>query len=160
MGDWNSRVGLRNDFISFDHYNKYNDYDNYIPDCPSLRASPDSTCNSFGMQLIELCKSSGVRIVNGRLDKGSFTYISDKGSSVIDYLLTEKENFYRISNFNVLDFNIWSDHVPIRFSLYCNLKNNVVKDRKNMHVFRWDDLKKARFRNGVISLLPLFNNTI
>ena len=78
MGDWNSRVGSRNDFVNFDLFNEYIDEDDYLPDCPSVRASFDSTCNSQGMRLLGLCKSMSLRIVNGRLDKGEYTYISEK----------------------------------------------------------------------------------
>lgn len=52
------------------------------------RTSPDKKVNSFGLDLLEFCKSYNMPIANGRLlgDKarGDFTYISQLGCSVID----------------------------------------------------------------------------
>ena len=50
-------------------------------------------CNSFGIKLLDLCKSTNIRVVNGRLGedhgKDSFTFVSHGGASVVDYLLTD-----------------------------------------------------------------------
>ena len=55
---------------------------------PLLRASSDYVCNRFGIQLLDLCQPTSVRIFNGRLgdDHGvcAYTYISHQGASVID----------------------------------------------------------------------------
>ena len=88
-----------------------------IPDSPSVRASFDSTYNSHGTHLIDLCKSTGLRIVNGRLYKGEYTYISENGASAIDYLWSKSENFRFITDFCISDFNVWIDHSALSFSL-------------------------------------------
>jgi hypothetical protein len=59
-----------NDFITFDILppcrNLLNIFDNYNEDSvPAKRSSVDKCINSFGKCLLELRKSTGVRIVNG-----------------------------------------------------------------------------------------------
>ena len=56
------------------------DSDDYVPDVPLPKASCDKTCNAFGLNLLDLCKSRCFRIVNGLLghDFGNdaFTFAS------------------------------------------------------------------------------------
>ena len=56
-----------------------------------LRTSKDSVLDNYGRRLLDLCKSTGLIIVNGRLgaDKyiGDFTCITPRGQSVMDYFL-------------------------------------------------------------------------
>ena len=92
------------------------DDDEYYPDTPCNRVSMDNSncCNSHGLKLIDLCKSNGLRIANGRLGEdhliGSYTYANYMGSSVIDYLLLHEHDFHCIDNFHVNPFSEWSDH--------------------------------------------------
>ena len=76
-------------------------------------------CNAFSVRLLDICKSICIRVVNGRLcddcNKGDFTFISHNGSSVIDYLLTKECNFSNISQFKILENNVFSDHSPVVF---------------------------------------------
>jgi len=44
--------------------------------------------NNNGVMLLDLCKQTGFRILNGRCDKDKedkFTHIGSRGSSVVDY---------------------------------------------------------------------------
>ena len=159
-GDLNSRVGSRHDFIYFACRNDFVDADNYIPDCPSLRASFDKTCNSFGIRLLELCKSTYYRIVNGRLDNGMYTYVGPNGASVNDDLLSKEEKFSEICNSENLKQSIWSDHSPIQFSLRKYTPGKLVHKTEIRHVLKWNSEVKAKFRNGLIGSLPHFNNVI
>ena len=141
-GDYNSRVGCKNDYISTqDCINIFED-ENYIPDNHLRRASQDSKVNTFGNRLIDLCKSLGIRIVNGRLHSdhniGRYTYVTSIVASVIDYLLTYDYNFSNIVDFKVDCINEWSDHTPIYFC------NNVLPDAKiyTETKYCWDNYKK------------------
>ena len=139
---WNSRVGTKNDFIVCDIVN--NDID-YVPDEPLVRASSDTFCNTFGTRLLDICKSTDLRIVNGRLYHdcmiGNYTYISRLGSSVIDYLLTKYCNFSKISSFKVHDFNEWSDHSPLSFNQHCNTVKRVRRyEVENCVYFKWVEI--------------------
>ena len=84
----NSKVCLRNDCIIHDENISFTDDVDYVPDTPLLRASSDYVCNRFGIQLLDLCKPTSVRIFNGRLgdDHGvcAYKYISHQDASVID----------------------------------------------------------------------------
>ncbi|KAL4221122.1 hypothetical protein ACF0H5_019381 [Mactra antiquata] len=163
LGDWNSRVGEREDFILFDRSIDSIDYDEYLPDVPLSRASCDKHCNNFGVKLLDLCKSYCLRIFNGRLGhdfgRGSYTYVSPQGASVIDYVLSKECYFNLIKEFYVHDFNEWSDHAPISITLRCN---HVLKCRvdKYYETIKWSDRLKSDFRSGIIGQLPNFNHVI
>ena len=90
----------------------------YLPDTFLLRNSVDVISNTYGSQLSELCKSTGVRICKGRLENSvGFTYKSEIGCSTIDYLLCKQEHFEIIISFQILYMNEFSDHTPLAFSL-------------------------------------------
>ena len=70
FGDFNARTAEYNDFIRFDTLpldgQSLNmlDYYMYIEDCiPEQRKNVHKCVNTFGKYLLELCKSTGVRIV-------------------------------------------------------------------------------------------------
>ena len=87
-GDLNSRVGNKNDFVVHDDVSILFDDPSYIPDSTPARASIDNVCNSHGVRLLDLCKSTSLRIVNGRVgNTDQYTFLSHNGLSVIDYLL-------------------------------------------------------------------------
>ena len=73
IGDLNSRCGHKSDIII-----NTDDYDRFIPVIDSHvdenltfnlpeRFSQDNVCNSSGQKLLDLCHSSDLRIVNGRI---------------------------------------------------------------------------------------------
>ena len=65
----------------------------------------DTTHNSQGLDLLSLCHSSGLRIMNGRRFKdegiGDFTYSINGNKSVIDYLLLCEDLSSKLSDFEV-----------------------------------------------------------
>ena len=73
--------------------------------------------NSFGRRIfIELCKSTGLRICNGRfgVDSSKFTFQNKNGCSVIGYLLFSSDCVYRlIKKLSVKEFNTYSCHAPL-----------------------------------------------
>ena len=91
MGDMNSRVGNLKDFIP------------EIDDLPE-RIVIDATDNSHGHALVDFLIETKLAIVNGRCCplSDSFTCISHKGSSIVDYLIAAHENFHQIIDFEVL----------------------------------------------------------
>ena len=127
------------------------------------RATIDTVSNAQGIQLLDLCKSTSVNIVNGRLDEGqSFTYFSRLGSSVIDYMLMKPESFCYINKFEVKSFNEFSDHAPLKFSLtvFGNEKFQLHGQSEESFRFQWNDNKRDAFRRGLIGKLPDMNNAI
>ena len=152
VGDLNSRVGNKFDYIVQDINNTVCDDADYCPDNTSVRASVDSSINSHGVKLLDLCKSTCLRIANGRVGNScKQTFYSNNGTSVIDYLLATEYSFSSISDFTVHDFNEFSDHAPLHFSLLCN---NVPSDYQAFTdvKYKWDDALRGQFRSQIISL--------
>ena len=63
---------------------------------------------------------TGLLIANVRLGKdtlGEFTFCNSRGASVVNYLLLKNDSFDLIENFTVDEFNEFSDHACLVFSL-------------------------------------------
>ena len=101
--DWNARVGnsTRPNYFVCDRFIDSIDDEEYLPDLPLQR-------------LLDLCKSTSLRIANDRLGNecpvGSFTYSSRNGCSVIDYLILSQPDFSCINDFHV--FMSWASEWP------------------------------------------------
>ena len=129
-GDYNARTGVTSDTPTNTVYGNDNglnqivpnvclsDHDKNIPD----RYSMDNACkNSHGMKLLELCKSTGLLIFNGRLGsdkgKGEYTRIDTTGCSVVDYFIGSPSVFSMVANFCVQSKFPESDHRPVECSV-------------------------------------------
>ena len=80
----------------------------------------DHACNGFGTRILDLCKSTGLRIVNGRLFNDlhrQFTYVKSNSMSVIDYLVSKPDSFYILEDFSIGSFNVYSDHAFLSFTI-------------------------------------------
>jgi hypothetical protein len=158
LGDLNSRVGLKNDFISYDVMNNYTDDEDYIPDTELCRDSVDRVSNAHGVKLLDLCKATGVRIANGRIGQSnSYTFVNQSGASVIDYLLLKESDFVHVKEFSVESLTEWSDHCPLSLTLCCNeaLPVPIVQNETR---FKWNSDHIDTFRIGLIGKLPDFNH--
>ena len=82
-----------------------------------------------GGELIELCKSMNLNILNGRKTGdlfGKITSFQWNGQSVVDYALTSNELFPHISYFKVGEYIPWiSDHCSLSFKV--NIKTPYIK---------------------------------
>ena len=116
---------------------------------PPPHKSSDSRSNRFGEYLLDLCKSTNLRFVNGRLhadrDIGKITCITHNGQSTVDYLLTVMENFRHISDFQILDFTQFSNHAPLTFSLKINTDIRNKSSFYSERITKWDADKKELF---------------
>ena len=85
------------------------------------RHSDDVKTNKYGKDLIELCKSSNMRIMNGYFqnDKntGAFTCYTPRGKSLIDYLICDVSFYQNLLNFNLGPISTNSDHRPLMFTV-------------------------------------------
>ena len=160
-GDFNSRSGVKYDFVRSNSKNALFDNDDYVPVEINVRASLDTKCNRFGSKLLDLCKSTSTRIVNGRIgdDQGAFTFMSRNGASVVDYLLSKECNFSNITCFNVGSINVWSDHAPLYFSLSCN-NILLIEQAESYTTYKWSQKYKDQFRANLIGQLPLLNQLV
>ena len=118
-----------------------------------------------GKCLLDLCKSTGLRLLNGRTDcdkMGKLTCINPQGSSVSDLVLCKTDMFEYINDFKVQDANILSDHCLVSFTIkagkvfksdfnkrHCNRKMNC--NEKLSQVYKWDDGKKDQFLTSLNS---------
>ena len=80
------------------------------------RSTRDLSVNTAGRELIDLCKTYGLYILNGRFqpdkDIGNFIHLCINGSSVIDYGMCTMSLIQHVMNFSVEE-RTESDHLPI-----------------------------------------------
>lgn len=102
FGDFNAPTGTLPDCIQFDEkiceINNLNDildestefFDKLrLYNVPVERKKADKTVNTYGRQLLELCKNNNLLILNGRIDQGNIEpKVTCKNRSTIDYFLT------------------------------------------------------------------------
>ncbi len=125
MGDLNSRVGSKLDYISNDEplEHQVNFYD---PDAECIVRSTQDNVFKNGQLLLDLCVAHKLRILNGRTIgdlRGRFTYFNQngKGQSVIDYGLVDETLVNDVVIFEVGDLiSHLSDHCMISLVLKTN----------------------------------------
>ena len=118
-GDLNARTGEGKDFIDNDAPVPI-DFHAYLPDKELPRVSKDKYTNYQGRQLLDMCLSSGLRIVNGRLKgdvQGNYTCYTPRGCSVVDYLIVSNTILEKVVKFCIEDLPIASDHCPLNFTI-------------------------------------------
>lgn len=118
MGDFNARTGVEPDFILNDTCKYLNVHSTYIVDTPIARNNVDThTVDMHGKLLLDMCKGSRLRILNGRKlgdVSGSYTCFNHRGNpSSIDYMLCDEALFSDIDYFRVHDLVPFSIHCMI-----------------------------------------------
>ena len=121
-GDFNARISNYADYVEDDSAEHIHVLpDDYLVDTPLGRVSEDKGFNRYGSQMLDFCKETGLRIVNGRVgsDKGigKCTYVGSAGKSVVDYVIASQCLFPVINTFEVSDPNLLSDHCIVQFSI-------------------------------------------
>ena len=173
-GDFNSRTSTLPDFVQNDSlFCDFNLPDDYLIDDFYDRFSQDKQTNANGYLFLDMCKETGLRILNGRVGDdsgvGKFTFIGHKGSSVIDYVLASENIFHLFNKFTVHDANILSDHCLIQTSLVnsisCNDDAHVSTDNVYDCIdykFKWDNVKSDQFieclNNDIVQGKLITNN--
>lgn len=107
VGDLNARIA---DFQVIDSHFLINS-----PCISSIRVSQDKVMNDEGRRLKELIENIGGVILNGRTindTEGSYTYLSNRGNSVIDYCICSV-NFLKNINHFAIKSKPFSDHLPL-----------------------------------------------
>ena len=144
IGDFNARTGLLKDFVETADFPIFqagpglnlDDAITSIDELESLgictrRINQDRATNNNGRQLIEMCKSLDLLVVNGRIGKdkniGKFTC---DGKSVIDYVIASAELFPQLLNFYVDSFDqFMSDkHCPICLEIKVTCRPSGLQD--------------------------------
>jgi exonuclease III len=141
MGDFNARTSLEPDFIINDTSKYLNMPTSYVADTPLVRKNVDNKAvDVYGKHLLDMCKASGLRILNGRKLGdlfGNYTCFNHRGNpSVIDYMLCDIALFPNIDYFYVHDLVPFSIHCMISCVLktgWCNFNTNFSTDDMKLH---------------------------
>ena len=192
IGDSNSRTGLIDDFLYIDHHvAETTGLDISTEDFCDMkeiletkgictrRFNSDHVVNNNGVNLIEFCKTFGLKIVNGRFgdDKGigKFTcYNKNDGKSTVDYVIMSECLLHMIYDFDVDSFDsCMSDvHCPLNLTLKnepslknklspvdkateentVNIDDNYTNEtamRCSSMKFNWDQEKAIHFSNSL-----------
>ena len=151
IGDLNSRVGKKCDFIDHDSTLPDMDDDMFSPDAPLRRLSIDCVSNRFGDYLLDLCKATEMRIVNGRIFEHTdkMTCFTHNGESVVDYLITCENNFSSLSSMTVHEYNEFLNHAPISFAFKVGTERSREANAKFISNIRWNEEHKGDFVNSL-----------
>ena len=155
-GDFNARTGNHPDFIStagkdnHDFYNAFCNNETYdFPD--NARKSEDVKVNKYGRELLDLCKSSNMRIMNGYFNDTTemYTCCMANGRSLIDYLICDTYCYKKLSTFRIDPLSSDSDHRPLVFSIQLALSRQpallkIKQQKNNVKFFKYVfDMEKA-----------------
>jgi exonuclease III len=123
LGDLNARTAREPDYI-------INDTARFVPNSlgykadtvPPDRLNQDVNTNERGRKLLDMCVSTGLRILNGRKPGDTMGYLTChkyNGSSMVDYGLVNEELFNDILYFHVhKSLSHISDHCQISLCIH------------------------------------------
>ena len=124
--------------------NNFDDNDllseDYEIDYCSYRNSWDHTINKQSKDLLGLCVSSRLRILNGRYVGdllGNYTCITNNGYSLVDYAIVSQDLLLSVKYFQTHDFNYLSDHTQTELYLRCNFdiqKNDTFLNQNGLNL--------------------------
>ena len=147
-GDLNARTKDLPDMVVDDNSIHLPLPDDYILDEFIPSTSQDKNMNSNGTLLLEFCKQTNMRILNGRhgSDKGvgKFTCHTHRGQSVVDYVLVSTDILPLICSFDIGEPNILSDHSILHVSIWSKSQfaDNTPSDEENatfiQYKYAWD----------------------
>ena len=121
IGDMNARTANLSDYLDTSG-NKYIDACHITSFCAqplitAKRVNTDHQSNTHGHNVIDLCKTCNLRILNGRKLGDSFgkpTFFSNEGCpSTIDYAIISDMYLHQVSSFTVKPQRSLSDHCQI-----------------------------------------------
>ena len=133
LGDLNARTGNLNTNDNCNIFDMTTDLTN------DTRRSQDFSTNEFGHSLIALCSAYDLSILNGSFgeESGKFTYVSQSGSSVIDYCIASKDFLGAISSLRVAE-DIISPHMPLELTFAVDSSHQQKKDPTPSKKIIWD----------------------
>lgn len=155
--DFNAKTGCEPDFCSDDNI-RYLDLPNdYVNDTSLNRNNMDlHKVDDHGKELLSLCKTSGLRILNGRTlgdILGYCTCYSPNGQpSTIDYILATTSALKNIDYFHV--------HPPTELSIHCMLSTKFKAsfepsdESRDLHPtpdkYKWGKLSDTAFQEALV----------
>ena len=157
-GDFNARAACTFDYIDSDNC-PYVPGDNLFPrQNLKRRKNFDHHINEHGNSLLDICKTSDLRILNGRSKGDSFgkiTYHSPLGISTVDYFIVS-HLLNLVENFIVKQPTIFSDHSQLicwinnPLSVPANTDTEPRIDTFNLpKQFMWDNNSRQYFLDAL-----------
>ena len=124
-GDLNARTANLNSCLSARDVQ-----DNDADEVMYERSSDDETVNTFGRKLIEVCQMFQCSILNGchffNADRGH-TYISQSGSSLVDYFCASNDICEQgIFSSLKVENRVESDHLPVTLTVHTTQTNKQI----------------------------------
>ena len=152
-GDLNARTGREKDYTSSDGNTYILGHANYDQESiQNQRNSYDSTTNKNGRKLLNVCRSLGLYILNGRTkgdSLGRYTFSSHVGSSVVDYAITDM-NPTLINGFTVTPQTHLSDHNQLLLYIKSSSKPSPKLHRASLRnlppSFKWSKQSTTKYR--------------
>ena len=167
MGDLNGRTKLGDDFVK-DNFDKHSPINipYYEKDTHLERSNSDThPIDQQGRKILDLCKTSAYRILNGRTRgdmEGNFTRFPVnlcENPSVIDYSLCNVDLLTEIHSFTVLPFVGLSDHCCIALNIRAKVKpadinlispnENDTTIQTNKYEYSYDKRKKQIYEQNL-----------
>ena len=127
MGDFNSRTDRYSDNVCQEGNTIIKNDQSEFSLYALQRHSFHNELNNHGKRLLEICRSSDLKIMNGRSrgdSLGRLTFHGKSVVSVVDYAICDQDLFHSIANFIVKEPSSLSDHSPIMTWLNINTVNN------------------------------------
>ena len=167
LGDINCRTGTEDDFIDIQPVEQFvvvpDDDDIHINDaivnnCVNKhRMSEDKIVNENGKQLLNMCKTDNLFIVNGRIGsdtKCDFTCHTARGQSVVDYFIVDGLLLRNISVFSVNKLTPLSDHCSISINLRLDAcaTQKTESNSKVRTYYKWKETDKMIYNEAINSV--------
>lgn len=162
MGDLNAHINVKDsDFFTNEIDDSLDDFlpINYVADTVHKSRSTEISqiTNSYGKQIIELCTSAQLRILNGRTlgdSKGKVTFINHNGISIDDYCIFSSEFLSSIINFTVDQFeSTVSDHCPITVNLMSHFNKKQQEQLKApIRNLKWTSEREFAFKSNLLKV--------
>ena len=110
------------------------------------RNSQDKNVNNYGFRLVELCKNTGVCMLNGRVSKDCIGNTTCDNKSVVDYIMCSPKLFPFVNKFEIEVFNgnLSDKHNALSLAFH-------VIDEKIVNV---DDQEQTNCTNFSVKWLP------
>ena len=126
-GDFNARIGHEQDCIV------------NVDDVPT-RTAIDKVKKGHGDEFIDFLKDGKVCVLNGRLcpERDNFTFVSNRGRSVVDYIIVPHDCLQMCHSFEVMTMSELMDN----FHLYDYYRDSIFKESNNTIWFNVYFVKK------------------
>ena len=159
LGDLNARTSNLADFICQDSTRHLPLFDFYKTDNQiENRRNLDRVLDDRGKELIDICISNQMRIINGRTTGdifGQYTCFNVHGQSTVDYLIANEEIIDQILYFRVSDFlSTFSDcHCKISFEILAKYEEKSINNnyQKAPFKYKWKENSAVKFQEALES---------